>query len=210
MTAPESLLDPPTADGGPRKRRRLTHLSPEERMMRRKLKNRVAAQTARDRKKARMDSLEDQMAKLESENQRLHRENELLRLKTGNLTKENSMLKRRLEGDQKSESVTSTDTPSVVVKSEHGPESAVLCTPQQKERVQSLLLLTTHCMACLLTWSLTYCWSSCSSSQKPQLSVGMTPQQAQPLDLRVDSRQPRSLHTQWWGRHQRNWNPSMN
>ncbi|XP_061674068.1 LOW QUALITY PROTEIN: X-box-binding protein 1 [Syngnathoides biaculeatus] len=79
-----------------RKRQRLTHLSPEEKALRRKLKNRVAAQTARDRKKAKMGELEQQVLELELENQKLHIENRLLREKNSGLLIENDELKERL------------------------------------------------------------------------------------------------------------------
>ena len=48
-----------------KKRQRLTHLSAEEKLQRRKLKNRVAAQSARDRKKARMEELEANLKTLQ-------------------------------------------------------------------------------------------------------------------------------------------------
>ena len=50
-----------------RKRERLTGLSPNEKLERRKLKNRVAAQVARDKKKARLEELELIVGKLRKE-----------------------------------------------------------------------------------------------------------------------------------------------
>ncbi|XP_077416815.1 LOW QUALITY PROTEIN: X-box-binding protein 1 [Vanacampus margaritifer] len=87
-----------SSSAGPpvRKRQRLTHLSPEEKSLRRKLKNRVAAQTARDRKKAKMGELEQQVLELELENQKLHIENRLFREKNHSLLTENDELKLRL------------------------------------------------------------------------------------------------------------------
>ncbi|KAM3939663.1 X-box-binding protein 1 isoform 2-T2 [Leptodactylus fuscus] len=91
-SSPESAI----SDIPPRKRQRLTHLTPEEKALRRKLKNRVAAQTARDRKKARMSELEQQVVDLEMENEKLLIENQLLREKSHGLLTENQELRQRL------------------------------------------------------------------------------------------------------------------
>ncbi|KAL6114834.1 xbp1 [Pungitius sinensis] len=97
-SSPASSDSESNSSAGPpiRKRQRLTHLSPEEKALRRKLKNRVAAQTARDRKKAKMGELEQQVLELELENQKLHIENRLLREKSSGLLTENEELRQRL------------------------------------------------------------------------------------------------------------------
>lgn len=46
---------------GPGRKRKLDHLSPEEKVQRKKLKNRVAAQTSRDRKKKQVEEMMDTM-----------------------------------------------------------------------------------------------------------------------------------------------------
>ena len=75
-----------------RKRQRLTHLSYEEKLQRRKLKNRIAAQSARDRKKNKFDTLEDSVRLLRDENEQLRVENSLLKEKTQLLIEENRKL----------------------------------------------------------------------------------------------------------------------
>ncbi|XP_074777604.1 X-box-binding protein 1 isoform X1 [Athene noctua] len=96
VVLPGGAAPGPEAPQQARKRQRLTHLSPEEKALRRKLKNRVAAQSARDRKKARMTELETQVVELEEENQKLLLENRLLRERTCNLALENQELRCRL------------------------------------------------------------------------------------------------------------------
>jgi len=91
-------------DSGPvRKRANLDHLSPEERLMRRKLKNRVAAQTARDKKKAATDSMEQKLQDLEARlqeslntNANLMKTNTQLQVQNAVLIQQNTELQNRL------------------------------------------------------------------------------------------------------------------
>lgn len=188
---PINRLEEIMESAGPRKRKRLTHLSPEERMLRRKLKNRVAAQTARDRKKSQMSDLETLVAELEQENQRLQQENSTLRQVTGSLTKENVGLKERL-------GVQASSTGAECVS-----ESAVLpSTPLPKEKAHTLLLWLAHCLALLIT-SRANC--SGSSSKCPKSLRKMNPRLRSQLLKCV-----RQTQRKWWGPQQRSWSPSMN
>ena len=54
-----------------RKRANLDHLSPEEKLMRRKLKNRVAAQNARDKKRMKMEEMEAELMRLKVNNRQI-------------------------------------------------------------------------------------------------------------------------------------------
>ncbi|KAJ2952546.1 hypothetical protein O0L34_g6866 [Tuta absoluta] len=77
----------------PSRKRRLDHLSWEEKMQRKKLKNRVAAQTSRDRKKARMDEMEYNIKQLMEANEKLTSEVASLKALNERLLSENTELR---------------------------------------------------------------------------------------------------------------------
>lgn len=79
------------------RKRSLDHLSYEEKLQRKKLKNREAAQTSRDRKKARMDELERVVKFLEKNNKDLRSEVSSLKVEKEEMRKENERLKEELQ-----------------------------------------------------------------------------------------------------------------
>nr|BAB13793.1 tax-responsive element-binding protein 5 [Mus musculus] len=212
------------ASGTPqaRKRQRLTHLSPEEKALRRKLKNRVAAQTARDRKKARMSELEQQVVDLEEENHKLQLENQLLREKTHGLVVENQELRTRLGMD----TLDPDEVPEVEAKGSGvrlvagSAESAALrlCAPLQQVQAQlsppqnifpwTLTLLPLQILSLISFWAFWTSWTlSCFSNVLPQsLLVWRNSQRSTQKDL-VPYQPPFLCQ---WGPHQPSWKPLMN
>lgn len=205
----------------PRKRQRLTHLSPEEKMMRRKLKNRVAAQTARDRKKAQMDDLEGNLGVLDSKNKQLQLENSLLRKRNEALVQENKLLKERLQANTEGKQsvvvldhgycMDSTNTTPIKEEADiESPESAALNAPPQQELTRFFLAL----MSMVLTWGLTTSSSAflASSTRRPPAEPfsfsETTTRQEEPLCL--VTRKSKRNSQDWWGPQQQSWNPSKN
>ncbi|XP_017788650.1 PREDICTED: LOW QUALITY PROTEIN: uncharacterized protein LOC108571172 [Habropoda laboriosa] len=79
------------------KKRRLDHLTWEEKLQRKKLKNRVAAQTSRDRKKAKLDELEETVKALREQNELLSQECVMLRSQNEVLVAETKRLSKDRE-----------------------------------------------------------------------------------------------------------------
>jgi len=121
-----------------RKRERLTHLSPEEKMWRRKMKNRIAAQTARDRKRIQMDSMDTRLSKLEVINRKLAKENAELRAANAQL-----MAAMRARGDC---ATTGSGNEHEVVRRSPFESAAFINVPQQREQGERA---TTHRRLCM-------------------------------------------------------------
>lgn len=229
------------ATAGPvRKRQRLDHLTREEKIMRRKLKNRVAAQSARDRKKARMDELEEQVTRLQADRAALLEENRLLRKRLEEFERENQTLVKRL--DEKTSVATSPIAPVVKVEPKSpSPEGAgassgsveyasLISGPLQKDQVP-LLALAALWMMRFACWPLTTTATTslpCSKSAARACSTGPPSRRTclllatllllLLLQRRAQRREgPGSRLVAngapphvWWGPHQKSWTPSKN
>lgn len=165
--------------------------------MRRKLKNRVAAQSARDRKKNLMCDLEQKVAELEQENRKLLEENRLLKSESGTLLQQNEQLKGRLS--------MLGCTP---VKTEVGTGSAASAGLQQQGQILpvSYWTNTASIMTLSLTLLLAFCQQSCSTKSPKTLSRRLRSHPYLVLPP-CPSRQRKQI---WWGPQQQSWNPSKN
>uniref|UniRef100_A0A1A8DHV9 X-box-binding protein 1 n=1 Tax=Nothobranchius kadleci TaxID=1051664 RepID=A0A1A8DHV9_NOTKA len=213
--------DSNTSAGPPvRKRQRLTHLSPEEKALRRKLKNRVAAQTARDRKKAKMGELEQQVIELELENQKLHIENRLLREKTSSLLTENEELRQRLgldalDSKPKVQALLSNGNDAGLgIGSSESAALRLRVPPQQVQAQQSLNLKTSQWIRMVLTlqtMSLICYWAFWTSlTQRRSLSLVNQGARSRRCCWLEGGTQYLPPHLHLWGPHQLSWRPLMN
>ncbi|XP_028178649.1 X-box-binding protein 1 [Ostrinia nubilalis] len=181
----------------PSRKRRLDHLTWEEKMQRKKLKNRVAAQTSRDRKKAKMDEMDHRITLLAEANERLTNEVASLKALNERLLSENASLR--------SEAAART------VAGAPGPAES---TPQQKEGPPTAIRAARLLLAmCLLSQT-----SSLTSTQKNTSTPSINLQNPsskklmQVLQERLKMSQTGSLESalkelKWWGPQQSNWNP---
>uniref|UniRef100_A0A8C5LMS4 X-box-binding protein 1 n=1 Tax=Leptobrachium leishanense TaxID=445787 RepID=A0A8C5LMS4_9ANUR len=211
-SSPESAA----GDLPPRKRQRLTHLSPEEKALRRKLKNRVAAQTARDRKKARMGELEQQVLDLEVENDKLLIENKLLREKSHGLVAENQELRQRLGLGALDVKEEKEEFEGFAANGSAESAALRLRAPLQQEQAQMSPNLTRSTwiltVLTLQTMSLISCWvfwkaltQTCCLHAKQQCPGSRKKRSRE--QTRIPYPSP---HLLLWGPHQPSWRPLMN
>jgi len=220
----EIIFDDEVKSNGPvRKRQRLDHLSFEQKLLRRKLKNRVAAQSARDKKKAKMDELEIVVKSLEKKQTHLSEQNKLLQKGIHELQAENKELKEELKkrwtapaciecskrksADDRNTSTASHSTPSVVrdkvVFTPIRSAESINVSQQKEQAVRMALFLIMHGamwawtvtgMLCLMPIAYHYSTNSKQSCSAPTANLLPVPVK-------------KSFPDKWWGHHQKAWNP---
>lgn len=205
----------------PNRKRRLDHLTLEEKLQRKKLKNRVAAQSSRDRKKARLDDLEAEVRTLREKNEALTLQCHNLQLEKMQLASENQELRQKLSGLECNHQTLGVGCSTQVEPAEFsmdplpqgralqlalGPGSQVLTMWQVLKycllsQISSIVLMEICASLTWMNWHKAY-------SEKLQNWMQSTDSPVQRLEL-MDSRE-RVTIMKWWGRHQKTWKPIEN
>lgn len=199
------------------KKRRLDHLTWEEKMQRKKLKNRVAAQTSRDRKKAKQEQMETAVQQLFNKNETLLAECERLKEANERLQAENTELHQRLQSPQcqcQNRTVVcapeSGSTESLLRPKGTGADTAAALTSDPKVALLRIVL------ACLLYRTYSMNWNQMQSTSTPlnnlhRLCLKISPEIWRALLKRqlIKNRAviEKIILGKWWGHHQNNWNP---
>lgn len=203
------------------RKRRLDHLSWEEKLQRKKLKNRVAAQTSRDRKKVKMDEMEITIQELMERNEVLLSECQSLRDMNKKLSADNVDLRKQFSGAC-SQCGCGQNRP-VDCNISHGSAESTFPPPQGQimqsaaalnHRRQTTLAVLKIVLTFLLcqTSSLTSTQNLTLTSLKNSLKVySKISPQTWKLLLHKNRLQRvicnKITQEKWWGRHQNNWNP---
>lgn len=180
----------------PSRKRRLDHLTWEEKMQRKKLKNRVAAQTSRDRKKAKMDEMEHRLQEFMEANKRLTSEVESLKALNERLLSENAALR----SEAAARTVAGAPGPAESPQQKDGPPPAI----RAARMLLTMLLLSQ-------TSSRTSTLKS-TSTASINLQTPYYKKLAQVLQERLNMSQTGKLESalkelKWWGPQQNTWNP---
>jgi X box-binding protein 1 len=204
------------------RKRRLDHLTLEEKLQRKKLKNRVAAQSSRDRKKARLDDLEAEVKGLREKNETLTLQCRNLHLEKTQLATENQQLLQKLSNIEYNHQTHGVSCSTQVEPAEFsidpllqgqvlqlavglGPQVLTMWTILRYcllSQISSIVLME---MCAYLTWM---SWHRVYSEKLQKKWTQSTGRPVQRLEL-MDSKE-RAAVIKWWGRHQKTWKPIEN
>lgn len=196
------ILDKVASPDSTSRKRRLDHLTWEEKLQRKKLKNRVAAQTSRDRKKVKMDEMEYRIQTLETNNEKLMKEMASLKALNERLISENESLRKQLSAARDAVGAGLAGPAASLPQQQDGPAATV-------ERAARLVLAM-----CLLSQTSshksTLSSTSAVSSNLPRVCSRILMQKIAQDPLQIP---PEVIlrnvgnKMNWWGPHQSNWNP---
>lgn len=188
----------------------------------RKLKNRVAAQTARDRKKLRMDQLEAQLSDLTEHVSELTNLASILSNKNEELMEENAALQEKLaqctcsrkaETPEKSQSMANNSEPQsitvegVVIPVTEPTDGSAVSLPQQRA-VGSLAVLRIMALSTLCSQ-----WAT-QAAMALVMKCALYPQPENHKQVEVKYPEyplpvkKRPTCGKWWGPQQQSWNPA--